>query len=140
MTPASKRAQLRSLAAAGTPGPWYFGNVAGQYFIPRWQVTAASRPILEDPDLIAGQIMNPADAWFIASCDPTTITQLLDTIDGLAEALRYYANRSTWKYQFDGYCTTVPADDTDFDPHEMMDGVRQAGKRARAALEKLEKE
>jgi hypothetical protein len=75
----TRRAELRQLAAAATPGPWFR----------QWQlISGPDQGGLDIGGLIA-EVYPPTedderDAAYIAALDPTTVTLLLDIADAAA--------------------------------------------------------
>ena len=65
--------ELRSLAAAATPGPWTAGPFG---------VSSASQPFVP---------ATQDDARYMAACDPQTILALLDEIERLRAAQAHIA-------------------------------------------------
>jgi hypothetical protein len=103
---------LRDLAEKATPGPWRWGSWNTEYgsmeadedrrdleagFDAEYPTTrrrgeAGTRVLTADDPVVWWD--NPADAEFIAACDPQTILALIDDRDRLRNALRAMAGLS----------------------------------------------
>lgn len=97
MTNPIDKAQLRALAEAATPGPW-FSVSRGQY----WGEDEGEVRDVDDQDVVGAEFVKPigdvdttrGQAWrrdtdFIAAANPATIIALLDEVEALrAEAAR----------------------------------------------------
>lgn len=81
-------ARLRELAAKATPGPWHGWVISGTPASgpPRGEVVGPTR-VPYDHSLLFG----PADALFMAACDPQTVLALCDAV-AERDALRAKAN------------------------------------------------
>lgn len=102
-TPTPK--QLRQIAEAATPGPWWKGSWSGQCHMPhmhgrgscKYEYTRKDSDCvsteMENQTLIGyndyGPVLAERDAQFIATFNPATVLGMLDRIDKFRTAIEY---------------------------------------------------